>query len=61
MYICPVCNLEFKIEQSIQKHFLACWKEEHPFHKSKDAPRSKNITTREINEDVTQFFNSFKE
>ena len=61
MYICPVCNLEFKAEQSIQKHFLACWKEEHPFHKSKDAPRSKNITTREVNEDVTQFFNSFKE
>ena len=58
MLICPICKKEFKNEKTIQKHFLNCWKEQHPFHQSKSAPHSENITIREINEDVMDFFNS---
>lgn len=56
MFICPTCGKEFNTEQLIQKHFLACWKEQHPFHQSKSAPHSKNITTREVSEDIMNFF-----
>ena len=38
MYICPECKREFGSEEGIKKHFLACWREQHPGHKSKDAP-----------------------
>lgn len=58
MFICPTCAKEFNTEDVIQKHFLACWKEQHPYHKSKPAPRSENIITREISNDVINFFNS---
>lgn len=61
VYICPTCGKEFDIESKIQKHFLQCWKEQHPYHKSKDAPRGKDVTTREVNDDVINFFNSFSE
>lgn len=61
VYICPTCGKEFDIESKIQKHFLQCWKEQHPYHKSKDAPRGKDVTTREVNDDVMNFFNSFNE
>ena len=60
MFICPTCGKEFKTEQNIQKHFLSCWKERHPYHKSKSALHSENIT-REISNDIIDFFNSFKE
>ena len=56
MFICPTCYKEFKTEENIQKHFLSCWKEQHPFHQSKSAPHSENITTREINSDIANFF-----
>ena len=58
MFICPTCAKEFNTEDAIQKHFLACWKEQHPYHKSKPAPRSENIITREISNNVINFFNS---
>ena len=60
MYICPTCNKEFNTEGSVQKHFLACWKEVHPFHQSKSAPHSEDIETREDNEDILNFFNSLR-
>ena len=60
IYICPTCNKEFNTEETIQKHFLACWKETHPYHKSKDAPRSEDIVTREVNDDVLNFFKALE-
>ena len=60
MYICPVCNQQFKEEQVLVKHYLSCWKKENPHLRSKPAPRSKDINTREVNEDIENFFNSFK-
>lgn len=60
-FICPTCNEKFSTEEKIQKHFLSCWKERHPFYQSKSAPRSNDIITREISDDVMNFFNSFKE
>lgn len=60
MYICPTCKREFEKEESFSKHFLSCWKEQHPSHVSKSAPRSENIETRQVNEDIMNFFNSFK-
>ena len=61
MYICPTCNKQFNTEEIVAKHFLKCWKEKNPCHKSKPAPRSEDVNTREINSDVMNFFNSFKE
>ena len=60
MYICPICNKSFTSEEIIVKHMLKCWKEKHPYAKSKPAPRSEDINTREINDDIMNFFNSFK-
>ena len=56
MFICPTCAKEFHTEEAIQKHFLACWKEQHPYHKGKDAPRREDIETREISNDMMNFF-----
>ena len=56
MFICPICSKEFNTEELIQKHFLSCWKEQHPYYKSKDAPRSDNIETREVSGDILNFF-----
>lgn len=60
MYICPICNKSFKEETLIAKHSLQCWREHNPYHKSKPAPCSGNINKQEMNEDVTNFFASFK-
>jgi len=59
-YICPTCNKEFDMEKEVSKHFLKCWKNNNPKHKSKPAPHSENITTVEINKDMIQFFNSLQ-
>lgn len=59
MYICPICSRTFVLEEAISKHVLPCWKEHHPNHRSKDAPRSEDIIIREVNDDVAVFFNSF--
>ena len=60
MYICPTCARQFETEDILVKHFLKCWKEKNPCHRSKNAPRSEDINTREINNDILDFFDSFK-
>ena len=60
MYICPICKREFNSKELVSKHYLKCWNENHLYHQAKFAPRSKDISTREINDDVLNFFNSFK-
>ena len=60
MYICPTCGREFQTENKIAKHFLSCWKEQNPFHQSKEAPRGHDITTRSVSNDILDFFNSFQ-
>ena len=60
MYICPTCGKQFENDNILTKHFLACWKEQHPYHKSKPAPRSEDINTREISVEIEDFFASFK-
>lgn len=61
MYICPTCQKEFDTEARITKHFLRCWKELHPNHVSKEAPRSADIVTKRVSNDVADFFNNLKE
>jgi hypothetical protein len=56
IYICPTCGREFHKKELIQKHFLKCWQEQHPYHKSKSAPKGEDIVTREVNNDVMNFF-----
>ena len=56
MFICPTCSKEFHTEEAIQKHFLACWKEQHPYHKGKSVPHGKDIETREVSDDIMNFF-----
>ena len=60
MYICPTCCKEFEKEEVLVKHFLKCWKDKNPNHHSKSAPRSEDINTREVNEDVMNFFISLQ-
>lgn len=60
MYICSVCEKKFDSKETLTKHFLKCWKEKNPNHKSKSAPRSEDINIREDNDDILNFFNSFK-
>lgn len=60
IYICPTCNREFIEEEKLTKHFLSCWKKLHPNHISKEAPHSESIVTREVNDDIMSFFDSFK-
>ena len=60
MYICPICNQAFQTKEIIAKHSLQCWRKHNPNDKSKPAPCKGNVTKQEINEDVTNFFASFK-
>ena len=60
MFVCPTCNKQFETEDTLVKHYLKCWKEEHPYHQSKSAPRSEDINTRKVSNDIMDFFNSFK-
>ena len=61
MYICPTCYKEFEKEEACVKHVLKCWKDKNPNHQSKPAPRSEDINTRDINDDVANFFDSLKQ
>ena len=58
-YICPDCGKEYNAEQEITKHFMKCWKDNNPHHKSKAAPRSADRHTSTVSDDIAQFFNSF--
>lgn len=58
MFVCPTCSQEFKTEDLIVKHYLKCWKELHPYHKSKEAPRSEDKVIRVVNNDIMEFFKS---
>ena len=60
MYICPTCNREFEKEDNLVKHFLKCWKDKNPCHQAKSAPRSEDINTREISDEILNFFGSFQ-
>lgn len=60
MFICPTCGKQFDTEDALVKHYMRCWKEKNPNHKSKPAPRSEDINTREDNQSILDFFNSFK-
>ena len=59
MYICPVCGKQFNEEEILVKHMSKCWREKNPHLRSKPAPRSEDINTREISDDILDFFNSF--
>ena len=59
MFICPTCEKEFQTEPEVVKHFLKCWKEKNPRHKSKEAPHSPDIVNIQTNSEVTEFFNRF--
>lgn len=61
MYICPTCHRGFKDEAILASHFLQCWREHNPGHISKPAACKGNTTETQMNEDVTNFFASFRE
>ena len=61
IYICPTCGKELNKKEEIAAHFLKCWKEQNPHHKSKSAPRSKDITMIKVSEDIEKFFASLQE
>ena len=60
MFICPTCNEKYTTEEEIKKHSLACWKKANPYHKSKSAPQGETIVTKNVSNDILDFFNSFK-
>ena len=59
MFICPTCKKEFVFETNFIKHFLKCWKEKNPNHKSKEAPHSEDIVQKQINSEIIDFFAQF--
>lgn len=63
MYICPVCKCEFEDEKEsrMARHFLKCWRENNPNHKSNTIEPSETIETREVNNDVMNFFKDLQE
>lgn len=63
MYICPVCKCEFEDEKEsrMARHFLKCWKENNPNHKSNTIEPSETIETREVNNEVMNFFKDLQE
>jgi len=56
VYICPICNRTFDIEDQIAKHSLRCWREHNPYHKSKPAPHTTDLNERKVNNEVLDFF-----
>lgn len=62
MYICPICKCEFEDEKEsrMSRHFLKCWKENNPNHKTNSIEPSETIETREENKDITDFFASLQ-
>ena len=60
MFVCSTCGKQFDTKDALTNHFMKCWKEQHPYHKSKPAPRSEDINTREDNQEILNFFQSFK-
>ena len=60
MYICPTCNQIFENEEDIGKHFLRCWQQHNPNHKSSSAPHSEDIIERKVNNDIINFFASLQ-
>ena len=58
MYICPTCQGAFPTEEHIRRHMLRCWYLHNPNYKSKPAPRSEDIITREVDNNITDFFNN---
>ena len=60
MYVCPICKKEYDSEDAVAKCYMKCWRENNAQHHSKPAPKSEDITTREVSADVEAFFNSFR-
>ena len=60
MYFCPTCGKQSDTEDALVAHYLKCWKEKNPNHKSKSAPRSEDINTVEVSDDILNFFSSFQ-
>ena len=56
MYVCPVCGKQFEKDDALVSHYGKCWRERNPNHKSKPAPRSEDINTREVNDEILNFF-----
>lgn len=60
MFICPICAKEIELEELAAKHLLTCWREQNPFHKSKEAPHSADIEVRTVNNELMSFFTERK-
>ena len=60
MFICPTCGKQFEMEDALVKHMSKCWREKKPHLRSKPAPRSEDVNTREISNELIDFFDSFK-
>lgn len=60
MFICPTCDKKYATEKEIKKHSMICWKKANPHHKPKTASQGETIVIKEINNDILNFFSSFK-
>lgn len=60
MYICPTCGKGYKTEEAVAKCMLACWRKANPNHKPKPVHQSEDVYTREVNQDIVDFFSSLQ-
>lgn len=59
MYICPECGKPFKTDKAVAKHYLTCFKKEHPYIPPKSVLYTQSVT-RKVNDEVADFFSALK-
>lgn len=55
MYYCINCNKQFNSREGVISHFLKCWVNTHPTHKSQPAHQSSEIIIEKNNEEILNF------
>lgn len=59
MFVCPICQREYRTDAAVAKCFLACWKDKNPTHESNSVPKYEE-TIRNVSNDVADFFAEYQ-
>lgn len=59
MFVCPICQREYRTDAAVAKCFLSCWKDKNPTHESNSAPKYEE-TIRNVSNAVADFFAEYQ-